>query len=585
MRPHLEIVSALIPLMGKPKIGQEAKEAMLVAISMRNPIVDQFLLHETKLFENIISELSKKFQASVAFMVSQTQQIGSPNASLAMSPGAQSGNKSGSLEAFQKILRFCAGIVAVCVQSSTLSETDIINNLQSSTAASVRSSILDVMCTLFADSFLKNCVRIALMENSEQHVLAAQNVLRMILAELFLSAPGKISLTGDNRSGDDATKTSLRRVNRLCTITAKFLCDDAELLQVFIARVGSVNRVVSMSTVQVLTAVMMTSSLSDCQNLILPNISTSEAAQSTEEQGSYTSESIEEKKSRRHEIFHSANSKFVSTEKESVNSAYIKSYVDRTLRLLSDQVSVRNCANTMSDVSHRGSILKLTLHKLSSFLSLRLEEQIAVSGLVEKCITVLCATAYRDQNELIGDIALKSLVSILDIVVGLESQVSGHLYDGGKIVDAAKKVHCMRLMLSSGDANSMDSRARRIIEKESQQVVRILECAVVVEELVREVRSALRAVEYLEVGLNIDQTTIPVPIDTNTDVGVTDDEQLSPTTPFLVDDDDDDEAVRELREFKVAITESERACGAQVIEDEFLAELAEMENNLTLLLA
>ena len=51
--------------MGKAKVGIYAKETLLIAIGMKDSRINMFIINNTKLLANMITELVKKFNSSV----------------------------------------------------------------------------------------------------------------------------------------------------------------------------------------------------------------------------------------------------------------------------------------------------------------------------------------------------------------------------------------------------------------------------------------------------------------------------------------------------------------------------------------
>ena len=52
--------------MGKAKVGIYAKETLLVAIGMKDNRINMFIINNTKLLANMITELVKKFNSLVS---------------------------------------------------------------------------------------------------------------------------------------------------------------------------------------------------------------------------------------------------------------------------------------------------------------------------------------------------------------------------------------------------------------------------------------------------------------------------------------------------------------------------------------
>jgi hypothetical protein len=69
IQSQMDVISALIPLMGKPAVGPYAKKGLLIAVSMRDWRVDTFIMQNTRLVQNIISELSRRFFAAIEALI------------------------------------------------------------------------------------------------------------------------------------------------------------------------------------------------------------------------------------------------------------------------------------------------------------------------------------------------------------------------------------------------------------------------------------------------------------------------------------------------------------------------------------
>lgn len=227
VRQHLYAITHLIPLMGKPRVGLAAKEALLLAVSMHDKRVDEFIILETNLAKNIVSELCKKFDACVTStasvnslvpMTSGTRRdVNSSTNSLA--GGAPT--KPVTVDSFIRVLRFCAAFVAAASSEAVVEDE------------SLRSSI----CSLFEQQFLVECVKSHLLENGEQHVLAAQSLCSYILQEI--SSPGRGKYADQSSS---ATYRASSSMHTLRPLTTRLLCSDSDILQAFLPRVGSVSR-------------------------------------------------------------------------------------------------------------------------------------------------------------------------------------------------------------------------------------------------------------------------------------------------------------------------------------------------------
>ena len=129
---QMDILSALINLMGKVRVGPYAKEALVVAISMKDKRVDMYILRHTQLIANIITELSKKFQIAyeqLFYMNFATGSgMGGPSVPPVGGPGGTSGllsrstslshaltprqaeQKPSTIDAFIRAIRLCNAV-------------------------------------------------------------------------------------------------------------------------------------------------------------------------------------------------------------------------------------------------------------------------------------------------------------------------------------------------------------------------------------------------------------------------------------------------------------------------------------------
>jgi hypothetical protein len=230
VRQHLYAVTCLIPLMGKPRVGLAAKEALLLAVSMHDIRVDEFIILETNLAKNIVSELCKKFEACVSTTASVNATVPIATGTSRVSDSDTSSHfvhsggmptKPVTVDSFIRVLRFCAAFVAAASSEVAVD------------GESLRSSI----CSLFANQFLTDCVKSHLLENGEQHVLAAQSLCAYILQEV--SSPGRGKQTDESNSSSQGASSSMHTLRPL---TTNLFCADPEILQAFLPRVGSVSR-------------------------------------------------------------------------------------------------------------------------------------------------------------------------------------------------------------------------------------------------------------------------------------------------------------------------------------------------------
>ncbi len=238
MKQHLDAITCLIPLMGKAKVGIQAKEALLLAVSMHDRRVDRFILTETNLPRNIVNELVKKFAACVSTSTTLTpiapassgvkREEKAPSSPSSIS--GESTSRSSSTIAFLKVLKFCVAFVAAASDRGGSEDLEGLINIDED--PSCLSLQLNV-CNHFRDMFLLECLRPRLLENGEQQVLVVQSLLRSLL--LDLSPTQKLGETSVQTQG--ALGAQL-----LCSIATAMICDDRELLNSVLPRAGSVSR-------------------------------------------------------------------------------------------------------------------------------------------------------------------------------------------------------------------------------------------------------------------------------------------------------------------------------------------------------
>lgn len=495
VKRHLDAISCLIPLMGKPKIGVIAKEALLTSIRMHDPRIDSFILEETNLKMNIIAELQKKYQNCVAALslnISSEPISTGTNRPTPVDSDVTNNEKSvlNTVESFVKVLHFCAAVVAT---ASPLPESGV-------------SSIRPVMLKLFVTVFLQT-VKSSLLDNGEEQVLSAQSVLRRMLLETFSAPPGgSVNSTPDlQTSPSDYFNVGFsRNINPLCTTITTFICNDEEILQVLVRRIGSVSRSVSVSTIQLLSSLLSISSLSEASGLVIGNkrdcIRTDEPIQS----GTATDVSSEIYNSLEEFLFQYMN-EFCdkkSTEDKEINvfkhadniddrnntsthdsspDVYTKASMNHILGKLASSIESLHINFCSKHIDEFGPIFLVSLQKLQNFLSLKYDEQLAVTGLVNKCIIVLLASILNSPTPAFSVRVFHMLSKFFESVQQLKTELQSHKTS---IPDFVTKFEIIREVLAA--PNTSDPQNRRIVDKENRQVVRILESCIIIDELIRE---------------------------------------------------------------------------------------------------
>eukprot|EP00602_Paraphysomonas_sp_CaronLab_P000510 CAMPEP_0185020030 /NCGR_PEP_ID=MMETSP1103-20130426/2616_1 /TAXON_ID=36769 /ORGANISM="Paraphysomonas bandaiensis, Strain Caron Lab Isolate" /LENGTH=862 /DNA_ID=CAMNT_0027550669 /DNA_START=103 /DNA_END=2691 /DNA_ORIENTATION=- len=498
VRQHLDAIMCLIPLMGKPKVGLAAKEALLTAVSMHDPRVDMFILTETNLPKNVVNELCKKFASCVsassmvvpfAPAASGTHRNVVPLEADALTRDVSGKSsqfmKPAPTESFAKVLRFCAAFVSSASNGTSYVSKD-------------NQSLRSILCDMYLRFFLKECVRPHLLESGEQQVLATHSLLRYMLYEM---SPG-MQVPNTARTSGALKYKGLFGV--LCPLTSGFLCNDAELLQTILPRAGSVSRAVSVSTIQLLSSLLSVSSLDDAKKLVIFPLDTGAISDChpgedeptvripTEFQLASALESLA-----RSTVRMASDTYWIGTPAGCIEDIYLEAALERVLSRLggSSLTPTGHFCNSKRNIYEfqlGGPLLELTQRKLHVFLTLKYDEQVAVTGLVEKCVSLLCALLVVSLPDDMGYCIFKMLSSLINTICGMVNDLTNHL---GKVQDSSSKIGVVREVLK--DPIACDPRARKYVEKESQQILRMLETAVIVQEMYREVEGCLYAIEKL----------------------------------------------------------------------------------------
>ena len=675
IRSQLDILTALIPMMGKQRVGPHAKEAMLIALGIKDKRIDRFVIHETGLLLNVVSELARKFTQSVEAGANAVASVGGavPSPFLATQGRAPSmwspptsntnnatnytnatddtmtakssvgASKSISEESFLKVLKFCN---AISVVASSYRPGEHLESPASSGTRKPEQSLQDHLLQCYREVFLSNCLRPSLAVNGEGHVLSAQGLLRRALIELGRGGP-------------------------LAEATGGFLCSDKELLMAFVARAGSVSKAVAVSTIQLLSTILGAAPLEDAVALLFgaapgmtavtgkenkqkstvpggdnvadgasvfaegleetqPAKSTSLGVEESSEQSKtpqfdlnaastsstpsvakasevdsrlaqvclalekrgyvfqqiYESEAVPKKSDTETDPYTEAAARgimFRLSGRLSVLVATVREQ-DGTSEELEDRNVWKNAPISGSGVETTesveggskdrkkvgGALMDLLLRKLGLFLSLRLDEQLAVTGLVDKCICLLCAAIIAASGREHKDLdRLNCILSVLKIIESLWKELSGHMQ---KVTDCAAKLQAVKDQLAISSAISNDNeitkeelkaeqRRRRLLEKDGPQVKRMLETAVVVQEMLAEVKGALHATRCLRSGFE----------DVSTDCGAVWDDSLTDDEGVASDDD------------QAKSTEGGGFESSTVTEASFLTECEEVEQGLSML--
>jgi hypothetical protein len=511
VRQRLDAITCLIPLLGKPEVGLQAKEALLLAVSMHDRRVDRFILTETNLPTNIVKEMVRKFgvcvAASVTFVPITPAASGISRGEIAA--GAPDLSYKSSIVSFMKVLKFCAAFVSAASDQGVSEEFDgYMNIMEDPSCASLQATV----CDHYRILFLRECVRPALLENGEQQVLVVQSIFRSMLLELSPS---------QNRRLGDPTLSSLNSsaAQLLCTPTTALICEDRELLQAIFPRAGGVSRSVSISTLQLLSTLLGAASMRESCRLILSPEEAEGGNGGSKgnpgEQSPATPSKSLDIDTTLNKVISGAATKFGSIPwvgrcngqgvRENCSTNYMEAGLDRILSRLAGGIQCQGAEAllqidpTMFPVTGSrpvgGPLLELTKRKLASFLTLKYDEQVAVTGLVEMCVTMLSTLLVLSGSDPMGNILLKFFIGLFESVSERVTELANHMKS---FADAEQKLEIICAVLN--DPNC-DQRYRRLIEKESTQVVRILETSLIVRELYREFEGSLLAVRQLRLVL------------------------------------------------------------------------------------
>ena len=72
---HMDVLTALFPLLWKPRVGTYAKEALLTAINMHDQRIDTFILKHTNLTEILVMDICKRYNFLFESFTNNTTQL------------------------------------------------------------------------------------------------------------------------------------------------------------------------------------------------------------------------------------------------------------------------------------------------------------------------------------------------------------------------------------------------------------------------------------------------------------------------------------------------------------------------------
>lgn len=479
---QMDILTGLIDLMGKPRVGKYAKEALLIALSLHDARVDSFIIQRTSLIQIIVEDVVRRFQHALEAGVypgnaPSTAMGGRPSIQpMCISKNAITPRHAEArpppVDAFIKAVRFCNAVASVGSYSGkatdTLAAVSTTAHIHSSqqkghlvlesilppastsefskfppttfarstrlmstvliSDPSIGSNVRDCILHQFLTSFLHGTLRSAATAVGEQAALASNSLISFLLLEL----------------------ASVSCESPLLHLTTQFLCEAPATGQVptsnsspppgaegmanaVISRALSVSKSVSSSSLQLLSlvlsvaplkhglALLMREGLGDMQSsgveaaamssdlvTLTAMLGRADSAKSVEERLAHVCLVLiaARSHSKDRQLDPSADaaqgdladpdSMYVDAAESNMLSslagrlASILDFVRASeLRLLGQgamKSSVVEDARIVTSASlcRQSSILSLILKKISSFQSLQPEEQVALSGLVER---------------------------------------------------------------------------------------------------------------------------------------------------------------------------------------------------------
>ena len=438
---------------------------------------------------------------------------------------------------------------------------------------------------VYMDIFLQVHVLPGLLNSSEQHAVLAQIVTKKILIEL-----SNVSMNSP-----------------LLSATASFLCNSSALMKMLLSRAGSVSRSLAVSSIQLINSLLATAPIEEAALLVLSTTRNNHGDNYGVEDcvdainpTKYSPVSIPGLSMLDLELSRvcgaMAASKTVQQMAGSVSGIrlaapdvgneqrekeYIISAQEGILLRLSNRLSSMifyapsTCSKLYQENAHedsfvagcgRGFVLDLLHQKLSLLLKQKFDEQIAVSGLTERIVCLLCALTMGFPSDQRAELDRFNLVvDIKDRVEQIWEEINSFLT---RIPDGAKKMELFKQTLTG-------TMHARILEKETPQSRKIIESAIVVQELLLEVKSHVSATRMLRTGFGeIRNETVVREILHERDAG---NDQRSSRNGYVASDDFE-------RAWETETNFNISTAVAQVVnEDDFMHDFEELQSNLDLI--
>lgn len=302
--PQMDILTALISLSNSPRVGQNAKESLLVALSMKHQVIDSYFLLFTSFLQDLVRDLSIRFVAvlesknPLSLGHSATNAMMENNEDLTTTSSSSTGyeesmhtpvknnnihmgssntpspssssyhpltprqaeSRLSPLELFMRSLKFMSSVLSVCSDHSP-QQDDFSLYFDSSTSSTSSPSTRKAMFNhlagqkglfsslkqLFVDNFLQNTLQEAIQKNEEYASIGFSTLVKAMIDEMAQTLshiPSNILLT--------------ETINYL---VSKSIMTNVSPLDVIVSRAGSVTKEVSLASMGLITSILKFGSL------------------------------------------------------------------------------------------------------------------------------------------------------------------------------------------------------------------------------------------------------------------------------------------------------------------------------------
>jgi hypothetical protein len=164
---HMDIITALIPLLYKPNIGLYAKESLFIALNLRDESIDRFVINHTRLIDIAVENVCKSFQVSLDVLLSSNQQQSNSNkkdANNGFSTPRHKGmvintnsnsyitndNNVSPLDEYKNAIQFCNAIVIYSYAKPTNADKSETLNV-----TSIGEELIEIFCETFLNDYLR----------------------------------------------------------------------------------------------------------------------------------------------------------------------------------------------------------------------------------------------------------------------------------------------------------------------------------------------------------------------------------------------------------------------------------------------